>query len=217
MRSISRQLRFLAILFVGMPLSTLAQSATGVSVADRVGHWYFSGAIGGYQEESNSQLNNQQGKFGTAISGGYRLTPNLALEADLLYSRQDIDTPASVAAVFPGGVDSRSSLHSAGLGGVVKFILPFDRVELYAGAGIGVYSTSFHAEGTAFGATTSLDDNDRNVGYQGMLGVDVYVIPALSVGLEYRKLKLDADLGPITSGKIDAGGDFLFLTVRGHF
>lgn len=216
MRSIRNRLCCLAILFSGLPLNALADSTQGMSVADRVGHWYIYGGAGGFMEDSNPQLNNQSGQFGLSLGGGYRLTRNIALEADMLYSKQDIDTPASVVGALPG-VEGRSQLHNAGLGGVVKFILPFDRVELYAGGGLGVYTTTFHAEGNAFGGTTTLEDNDRNVGYQGILGADFYLIRSISVGLEYRKLKLDANLGPITSGKIDAGGDFVLLTVRGHF
>jgi hypothetical protein len=44
-----------------------------------------------------------------------------------------------------------------------------------------------------------------------------FVSRHVSVGIEYRKFKLHADLEPTIPGKIDAGGDFLFATVRGHF
>ena len=39
----------------------------------------------------------------------------------------------------------------------------------------------------------------------------------LSLGMEYRRLKLDANLGVLVPGELDMGGDLLFATVRGHF
>ena len=44
------------------------------------------------------------------------------------------------------------------------------------------------------------------------------VIPMhISVGLEYRRLKLDANIGALVPGDLDMGGDFFFATARGHF
>jgi opacity protein-like surface antigen len=48
-------------------------------------------------------------------------------------------------------------------------------------------------------------------------GADFFVSRRVSVGLEYRRLKLDANLGALVPGDLDMGGDFLFATVRGHF
>ncbi len=47
--------------------------------------------------------------------------------------------------------------------------------------------------------------------------MDVFVTRRISMGLEYRRLKLDANLGPLIPGDLDMGGNFLFATVRGHF
>jgi hypothetical protein len=48
-------------------------------------------------------------------------------------------------------------------------------------------------------------------------GADFFVSRRVSVGLEYRRLKLDANLGDLVPGDLDMGGEFLFATVRGHF
>lgn len=195
-----------------IPLTLSFAIASGVRAEmfapERVGNWYLGGGFGGFGEESNDQLPNADGQFGLFFSGGYRLSPHVALEIDGLFSHQGFDTPA-----FAGGA-RKSDLFTNGVGGVVKFILPLDRVELYAGGGLGVYTSRIEIDGT------SVEDNedDTNIGYQALIGADFYVSRRISVGVEYRKFKLEADFGgTLPGGKLDTGGDFLFATVRGHF
>lgn len=205
-----RLTRWMSLIFaiiIWTPLIAGADS-TGMFAPDRVGRWYLGGGIGGYWEESNSQLQNQAGQFGGFFSGGYRATPNIALEIDALSSYQRIDRPPSVSTS-----NGRSNLTSGGVGGVVKFILPLDRIELYAGGGVGVYNTVLRVKDNPF----KTEDDDTNFGYQGLIGADYFITRNFSVGLEYRKFKLDAKLEPTMAGKIDAGGDFVFATFRGYF
>jgi opacity protein-like surface antigen len=194
-----------------------AQARVNMFEPERVGHWYLSGALGAYDEETNSQLVNQDGQFGLTISGGYRLTPYVALEIDGLFASQRIDTPSTIPGSALGTPDGRASLYSGGIGGLVKLILPLDRIELYVGGGIGVYATTLLVEGSLLGAHTELTEDDTDVGFQAVAGADFFVARRISVGLEYRRLKLDANLGAIVPGDLDMGGDFLFATVRGHF
>jgi opacity protein-like surface antigen len=207
-------LLFLTLATVSMEAA--AQSAD-MFAPERVGRWYLSGGIGAYTEDANSQLANQDGDIGFFISGGYRLTPHIALEVDTLLAHQDFDTPGVIPPTALGSVDGRADLYSNGIGALVKLILPLDRVELYAGAGLGVYVTSLRLEGTLLGATTSLEDYDTDVGYQALIGADFYVARHVSVGFEYRLFKLDANFDSLIPGTLDMGGDLFFATVRGHF
>ena len=160
---------------------------------ERAGRWYLSGAAGAFNNEANSPLVNQDGQFGLAIGAGYRLKPHAALEIDGLFAslRVDPDWPLGTA-------DGRANLY--GIGGLVKFILPLDRLELYVGGGLGLYSTTLW----------------NDVGFQAVAGLDLFLSRRTSVGLEYRRLNLDAFLGALVPG-FDMGGDFLFGTVRRHF
>ncbi len=194
-----------------------AQAQVKMFEPERVGRWYVSGAVGAFNEETNSQLVNQDDQFGLAIGGGYRLTPHVALEIDGLFASQRIDTPATIPASALGTPDSRASLYSGGIGGLVKFILPLDRVELYVGGGLGIYTTTLLVEGDLQGAHTELTENDTDAGFLAVAGADFFVSRRVSVGLEYRRLKLDANFGALIPGDLDMGGDFLFATVRGHF
>jgi opacity protein-like surface antigen len=160
---------------------------------ERVGRWYLSGAAGAFNKETNSQLVPQDGQFGLAFGAGYRLKSHVALEIDGLFASQRVDPGSTL-----GFADGRTNLY--GIGGLAKFILPLDRVELYVGGGLGFYSTTLW----------------NDVGFQAVAGLDLFVSRRMSVGLEYRRLKLDVFLGALVPG-FDMGGDFLFATVRGHF
>jgi opacity protein-like surface antigen len=199
----------LSVLIASGILSPLAGAdSAGMFAPERVGRWYLGGGVGGYWEESNSQLRNQDGKAGGFVSGGYRLSTNVALEIDGLVSSQELGQVATLP-VTP----DHTYLNTAGLGGVAKFILPLNRIELYAGAGLGIYTTQLRAEGS----TLTVSQDDTNIGLQALLGADYFFSRTISVGLEYRKLKVRADFAPTLPGKIDAGGDFLLATVRAHF
>ncbi|MBI3527138.1 MAG: porin family protein [Betaproteobacteria bacterium] len=206
-----RLTRWTSLMFAIIALNPLIAGAdsTGMFAPERVGRWYIGGGLGGFREESNSQVQNQDGQYGSFFSGGYRLHPNIALEIDGLYSSQKMDTPPTI----PNST-GRTQLHSAGAGGIVKFILPLDRVELYAGGGLGLYTSQLRVDASP---DDIRQEDENNIGYQALVGADFFVSRYVSVGMEYRRFKLDADFGATIPGKIDAGGDFLFATVRGHF
>ena len=174
-----------------IPMCSHAQ--VGMFEPERVGRWYLSGAAGAFNKETNSQLVNQDGQFGLVVGAGYRLKPHVALEIDGLFASQRVDPGWAL-----GSDDGRANLY--GIGGLAKFILPLDRVELYVGGGLGLYSTTLW----------------KDVGLQAVAGLDLFVSRRTSVGLEYRRLKLDTFLGALVPG-FDLGGDFLFATVRRHF
>ena len=185
---------------------------------DRSDTWYLGGGLGGFRPHDDSALSGQSGKFSLGFGGGYRATPYVGVEADLLYGKQDIDTPSTIVPGALATADSRANLHTAGLGGLVKFYLPLDRVDLFAGGGLGLYTSTLYVKGTnSLGASADVTAHDTNVGYQLVLGADVFVANHVSVGLEYRWLKLDANFEPYVQGNINTGGQFLLATVRGHF
>jgi opacity protein-like surface antigen len=207
--------RLLAFCLLSLPLAVHAQ----VFGESRAGALYIGGGLGGFSEESNAQMPGANGKGAGFFGVGFRASPYVAVEAELIGWKQDFPTTAGIitAAQF-SSQDARTDISTGGLGGLVKVFLPLDRVDLYAGAGLGLYSTTLKVSGTSGGgAPIKIDETDDDVGYQLLLGADVYVSRRITVGLEYRWLKLDASFEPFLAGKIDAGGQFLFATVRGHF
>jgi opacity protein-like surface antigen len=200
-----------------VPMAPAAAQSEDLFEPERIGRWYMTGAVGGYSEENNAQLAHHEGSFGLAIGGGYRLSAHVALEIDGLVSHQKFDTPVTIPAPALGAYESRSDLVTSGAGGLLKIFVPVGRVELYAGGGLGLYTTTFRVEGTFLNSVTEITERDTAIGYQALIGADVLLSRHVSIGLEYRKFKLDVDFGSLIPGKLEMGGDFFFATVRGHF
>jgi opacity protein-like surface antigen len=198
-------------LLIIMTTGCLLPGVAGAQAGERqAGRWYIGGGLGGFAEEDNSQITGQDAEFATFFSGGYRASPNVAVEATAMHWGQDFATPGTIT--LPGA-EARTDLYSFGVGGQVKFFLPLDSMDLFAGAGLGLYTTNLKVKGSS----SEIDENDTDLGIQALLGVDVFVSNRISVGLEYRWLKLDANFEPHIPGDIDVGGHFFFATVRGYF
>lgn len=212
MTSITRGYRIvLFVVTLGLlPITGYAQSNAAES---RVGHWYIGGGFGAYSEESNSQLSNQDAGAALFFSGGYRASPNVAVEFDGLAWDQDFSTPASIPPQLPGA-QSRTELKSSGISAVIKFIAPLGAIDLYAGGGLGFYATNLNVEGAG---GSEIDQTETELGYQALLGADVYISKKISVGLEYRWVKVENNFEPYIIGDVDSGGQFFLMAVRGHF
>jgi opacity protein-like surface antigen len=122
------------------------------------------------------------------------------MEIEGLFASQRVDTSSTIAGVALGSANGRGTISTRGVGGLVKFILPLDRVELYVGGGLGIYNTTLWTD----------------AGFQALAGADFFVSRHFSIGVEYRRLKFDAVLGSFVHD-LDLGGDMLMATVRGHF
>jgi opacity protein-like surface antigen len=197
----------LALILAALPACVLAQPGES-----RAARWYIGGGLGGFSEEDNAQISGQDAEYASFFSGGYRVAPNVAVEATAMHWAQDFATPSSISGSLPGA-QARTDLQTFGVGGLVKFILPLDSVDVFAGAGVGLYTTNLRVEG----GTAEIDENDTDLGLQAVVGADVFVTRRISVGLEYRWLKLDANFEPLIANDLDVGGQFFFATVRGYF
>ena len=83
----------LTLVGFGIPGIGLAQS---YSAESRIGHWYIGGGFGAYAEEDNPQLSSQDAGAAFFFSGGYRASPNIAVEADALVWNQDFAAPSTI-------------------------------------------------------------------------------------------------------------------------
>jgi opacity protein-like surface antigen len=205
--TIQRTLVALAAL-AGMCAPGIGLAQAG-SAESRIGHWYIGGGFGVYSEEDNAQLANQDAGAAVYFSGGYRASPNIAIEADALLWNQDFTAPATIP-----NAQGRADLVSTGVSAVIKLIAPLGAVDLYAGGGLGFYATNLNVE---VGSGAEIDETETDLGYQLLAGADIYVSRKLSVGLEYRWLDLGTSFNPYVTGEIDAGGQFFLMNVRGHF
>ncbi len=171
--------------------------------------------LGSFEPVRNAQLNQQHGRYSMAFGAGWRMTPQLALELDLSTFQQRLDTPAGVTAPAFGTVDPRATLSSSGLSGHARYSLPIGPVQLHAGLGAGVYTVRLLASGQQFGLPTQLIRDDRGrLGWQASAGVMLPLGRQMELGLDYRRLNLQASLGSVVPGRLEAGGSAWMLMLR---
>ena len=191
------------------------------------GNFYAFAGFAALYADKNSQLTGERGSPVNLIAGGgYRLTPNLAAELNLLLAFRVLDTPTTAeppAGTFaPGTLDS--SMGTVGIGATVKYSFAVDRFAPYFGGGLGFYRTGFLTTSEAPGcvnncAGTGPDVSARStdVGVHALAGMDYHFTAKDVVAGELRYLKLRADFGAIVPGKVDAGGAFLWMGYRRNF
>lgn len=189
-----------------------------------VGRFYAFGGLALFAPDSNGQLQGERGGAGVIAGGGFRLSPLLSFELGALGAGHRLDTPASVSAQIPAGINFRSSIGTGGLNLSVKFLVPQGRVDPYFGAGVGVYTTEFRTTSEDPGCQRHCFDTGPRVtsrssdpGYHAFVGVDYHVTQKNVVGVELRRLRLDANFDDIGLGKVNAGGSLLWVGYRRYF
>lgn len=181
----------------------------------REAYWYISaGDFDG--EETTGQLENEGRSFGFVAGIGVRPWQYFALEAEFAGYTAKYNSPP--LPVSPGvSIDSRMRVTSAGVVGNAKAFYEFGRATVYAGAGLGIFGAQAELTGTLFGFTADRTEEDTEIGYQLIAGGDVAIAERSRLGIEYRRLYLEADFGDLSRGKADIGGDYFALTFRQRF
>lgn len=218
MKSISKALALsIAVLhFAGV---STAAAQVPAAAPERAGQKYFYVSGGSFDPEGNSQLRNPSGQYGLALGFGSRHSRHVAWEVEFFNHSQRVDTPFGVPPAFLTTTEGRADIDSYGLAGNVRFIYPVGRFEPYVGGGIGYYRTTLEVQRAFLGLFSSdIKKSDSDIGLQLLAGMEYHFgEKGNSVGLQYRKLKLDASFAPEVPGKVNVGGDFLFVTFRWSF
>jgi len=199
------------------PRPQTAASSTG---------FYAFGGFAALAAEKNSQLQGERGSPANLIAGGgYRLTPDLAVELNFLAAGRKLDTPptATPAGTFAPGT-LKSTMGTGGIAATVKYSFAVQRFAPYFGGGVGAYTTTFSTTSEATGCAQNcrdtgprVEERSRDIGVHALAGADYYITARYVVAGEIRYLRLKADFGAIVPGKVDAGGAFLWLGFRRHF
>ena len=189
--------------------------------------FYAFGGFAALAAEKNSQLQGERGSPANLIAGGgYRLTPDLAVELNFLAAGRKLDTPPTAeppAGTFAAGT-LKSTMGTGGIGATVKYSFAVQHFAPYFGGGVGAYTTTFHTRSEALGCAQNcsdtgprVDERSRDIGIHALAGADYYITAKHVVAGEIRYLRLRADFGAIGLGKVDAGGAFVWAGFRRHF
>ncbi len=185
-------------------------------VPDMTGRSYFYLSAGAFNPHENSQLRDPNGHYGFALGFGSRHSRHFAWDIEFFGAEQRVDRPFTPPPTLIATSASRASIETLGLAGNVRLLYPLGRFEPYVGAGIGLYRTELEiAQGFFFNPVTR---SDTGMGLQLLAGVEyLFGEGGGALGIQYRRLKLDANLGPEIVGNVDVGGDFVFIVFRVSF
>jgi outer membrane protein W len=193
----------------------------------RYRRFYAFGGFAALAADTNGQLQNEKGSPVNLIAGGgYGVTPNIAVELNVLLAGQKLDTPAPVQqqlGIFAPGTD-KTSIGVFGVGATLKYIFVVDNFAPYLGAGFGLYTTTYLTRTDAIGCSNNcggtgprVSDHSTDIGAHALVGADIHFTAKDILGMEVRYLKLTADFNDIGLGKVNSGGTFFWMGYRRIF
>jgi opacity protein-like surface antigen len=192
-------------------------SAQTEPAPQRAGQKYFYVLGGSFSPEKDRQLGDENGKFALGLGFGSRRSPHIAWEIDIPFHYHSVNAP-DIPGVFLALTSGRADILTVGLAGNVRLIYPAGRFEPYLGGGVGVYYSRLEVTRFVPNLPGSFRASDINIGLQLLAGVDYfYGEKGRSVGLQYRKLNLEAGFGSVVPGNVKVGGDSLLLNFRWSF
>ena len=212
------------------PTRRQARSTAEVFTSANADKFYAFGGFARLFPDIDGRLQGENPSILNLIAGGgYRDSPNLAIEINFLFSFRTFDTPPTAqppAGTFRAGTLA-SSMLTLGAAATVKYNFTAGRVAPYFGGGLGIYATKFLTTSESPFCPGSSDDcantgprvsaRSTRPGYHALAGADVYLTRKDMLAAEVRYLKLDADFGSILPGKINAGGTFVWIGYRRVF
>jgi hypothetical protein len=181
------------------------------------GQRYFYLLGGSFSPEKDPQLGDENGKLTLGLGFGSRHSRHVAWEMEIPFHYHSVNAP-DIPPIFLPLTSGRADIFTFGLAGNIRLIYPSGRFEPYVGGGLGLYYTRLEVTRFFPGVPGSFRASDINVGLQLLAGVDYfYGEKGRSVGLQYRKLNLDAGFGAQIAGSVKVGGEALLLNFRWSF
>ena len=170
--------------------------------------------LGGFLPKDNAVLVNRSGGLTFSFDAIVKRTPWHSIGFDFFSFYSRFDTPSHLQSPLFGTLDSRASLTGGGFSASSRAHLPVGRIELHAGAGIGVFFSRLRVSGATFGLPGSSEQRSTDIGWQLMAGFSHHALPRRSWGLEWRYLNVQADFGTLTNGSVQIGGQSVMLFGR---
>lgn len=166
--------------------------------------WINAGVLDG--DQTPGQLAGQRSRYALNVGGSLPLTPYTLLDLEAPFYGQKFDAPPSLAAS-----DDLVSVKTRGVAVGLRQVAPVGPLEVYAGLGAGWYESALTA---SRGATTEDEFVDYGAGFHVAAGLIVPLARGVAIGVESRRLWLDADFGTATRGIVDLGGRIVTVSLR---
>lgn len=173
--------------------------------------WYEGWLSGGRTAAADSGtdaggLAGQRSRYAFGVGGALRLAEYTLFDFELPFYGQKFAVPQGLATP-----DDLVSVKTRGIAFALRQVAPLGPLEVFMGVGAGWYES-------ALTARRDVEEEDEFVdtgpGYQVSAGINLVLDRQFALGVEARRLWLDADFGPATRGLTDIGGRQVFLTLR---
>jgi opacity protein-like surface antigen len=161
---------------------------------------YFALRLGSYMPQ-HSDMDGFNSGFDGEVAFGAFFTPNLAAEVGIGYFQSSSDT---VSVSTPYGVATgKAELTVIPVTATGKLVYPIQNVDLYALAGVGIYSGEMKATASLPGySSASESSSDTAFGFHLGGGIAVRLTPEFTIGAELRYTGLEATFFD-TTGHLD--------------
>lgn len=167
-----------------MVVTVSASSAFSVETEKRAN--YAVGGVGIFTPTNGLDDAGYGSGINTSVAYGRYLTPNLILEGMVDYFRTKSETSGVDTAI--GSYSRDDIIGTTGLLVTLKGELPLGPVDLFGGAGVGLYGSFFNSKVDSERYGTSYDNNDfdSTFGAHVSLGGNYNITEMLFVGIEGR-------------------------------
>ncbi len=150
--------------------------------------------------------------YAWGLSLGYGLNRYLSLSGEFLYSEAGYDRTA--VNPLPKLVSTEMEVATVGVSLHVRGTYPVWAFQPFLGAGIGYADSDLYAKdavSTAFENRTG----DQTLAWQTYAGIGIPTMRGWYFDIGWRLLRIRQDFGSYTNGVCDAGGNMVFVALRG--
>jgi opacity protein-like surface antigen len=171
--------------------------------------------LGDFDADDNpGQLQREGSGYGWGLTAGYFFNQHLSVEGEFLFFRREYQLVSD--SVLPGTASNNQRYLTLGLSALAKASHRFGRWRPFVGVGAGYYDTDLFVTDPESGlfTTDGAPASVNSIGYQVSLGVSAFVRKNLQLEAGWKTILLDGDFGAHSNGKVDLGGNLIYLAVR---
>ncbi len=157
-------------------------------------------------------INGARTGYAWGLSLGYGLNRYLSLSGEFLYSEAGYDRTA--VNPLPKLVSTEMEVATVGVSLHVRGTYPVWAFQPFLGAGIGYADSDLYAKDAV---STAFENRagDQALAWQTYAGIGIQTMRGWYLDIGWRLLRIRQDFGSYTNGVCDAGGNMVFVALRG--
>lgn len=168
-------------------------------------------------ETTVNELENPGSDFGFGLGMLLEHSRYFDWGPDVVFIYRRYDTPPAVTGGAFTVISDDMGLSTLGLALHGRFSHVAGPVQLYAGAGAGLYISKLTLSASTLGFIGTYEVQSNDMGFSYFYGLGLKLSNANYLGIEYRYLALDASLTPVTTSTVKIGGELVVFIYSHQF